>query len=201
MKVIFIRHGESTANIGIPTRDMSKIALTSAGQAQASYIAASWTSAPTLIAISPFLRTHLTALPTMARFPEVSVDVLPMEEFTYLEPSRWCDSTREQRLPYVEAYWQNADPSYQDGPGAESFSMLLLRVRQTLQRLAALPQGSLVYAFSHGLFMQVLRMHLMYPSWSDQKIMASYITTNQKNPIHNVGLIEIHLNHQQWAVA
>lgn len=200
MRVIFIRHGESTANIGIPTDDMSKIGLTALGQVQATAIADHWTSTPTLIATSAFLRTHQTALPTMARFPDVAVEILPMEEFTYLEPSRWCNSTREERLPFVETYWRNVDPSFQDGPGAESFSMLVARVKMTLKHLSALHADSLVYAFSHGQFMQVLRMHLMHPIWSDQTLMANYLATNKQSPIHNTGLITIGLNQANWVI-
>ena len=36
-----------------------------------------------------YLRTQQTAQPTIERFPEVPVAVWPIQEFTYLEPSRW----------------------------------------------------------------------------------------------------------------
>ena len=201
MKVIFIRHGESTANVGIPTNDMSKIVLTSKGQTQAAHLAASWTLEPSLITTSSFLRTQLTAQPTILRFPDVPVEVLPMEEFTYLEPSRWSGSTLEERLPYVESYWKNADSSYQDGPKAESFSNLMHRMHMTLKCLAEQPKESLIYAFSHGQYMQVLRMHLMYPSWSDQKLMAHFGSTYKENPIRNTELITVIQNNQnQWII-
>lgn len=81
-----------------------------------------------------------------------------MEEFTYLEPSRWNGTSRTERLPHIEAYWQTADPSYRDGPRAESFDTLLGRVETTLARLEKLPADALVYAFSHGQFMQAVRV-------------------------------------------
>ncbi|WP_295853616.1 phosphoglycerate mutase family protein [uncultured Xylophilus sp.] len=110
MQVTFIRHGESTANAGLPSTYPAAIALTPRGHAQAAQVAAAWEQAPALIAVSPFLRTRLTAQPTIARFPQVPVEVLPMEEFTYLEPARWNGTTRDQRLPMITRYWQNADP-------------------------------------------------------------------------------------------
>jgi probable phosphoglycerate mutase len=44
MRAIFIRHGESTGNAGIPSNDLSQIALTERGYAQATSVAEAWTS-------------------------------------------------------------------------------------------------------------------------------------------------------------
>ena len=137
MRAIFIRHGESTGNVDIPASDHSQIALTERGHTQAVAVAETWTDRPELIALSPYLRTHLTAEPTIQRFPDVPVEVLPMQEFTYLKPSRWNGTSRNQRLPHIEAYWKAADPDYCDGPGAEAFSTLLVRVATTLARLVS----------------------------------------------------------------
>jgi probable phosphoglycerate mutase len=84
VRAIFIRHGESTGNLDIPAGDLSQIALTERGHAQAVAVAETWTDRPQLIALSPYLRTHLTAEPTIQRFPDVPIEVLPMQEFTYL---------------------------------------------------------------------------------------------------------------------
>jgi hypothetical protein len=35
---------------------------------------------------SPHLRTQQTTAPTIERFPDVPVEVWPIEEFTYLQP-------------------------------------------------------------------------------------------------------------------
>ncbi|MDP9900718.1 histidine phosphatase family protein [Variovorax ginsengisoli] len=150
VKVFFVRHGESTGNAGIPSFDLSKLELTPLGHAQAKSTALGWPQRPTLIAMSPYLRTHLTAQPTIDRFPDVPVEILPMEEFTYLEPSRWNGTSRQVRLPHIESYWGSADPEFCDGPGAESFQTLLDRVGRTLARFEGLPSDALVYAFSHG---------------------------------------------------
>jgi broad specificity phosphatase PhoE len=189
MKIVFVRHGESTGNAGIPTHDLSMLELTERGTAQAHEIASGWTNVPDLIATSPYLRTKLTAAPSISRFPNAAVEILPMEEFTYLEPSRWNGTSRASRLPHIEAFWSTADPTYRDGPGAESFDTLLSRVRSTFDRLATMRQGSLVYAFSHGQFMQAARMRLMLPTWSSKELMRRFWAFDKENPIPNGGSI------------
>ncbi|WP_454901632.1 histidine phosphatase family protein [Variovorax gossypii] len=191
MKVIFVRHGESTGNAGAAAADHSAMALTALGRAQAATLAHSWHARPDLIATSAFLRTRLTAEPTIARFPGVPVKVLPMEEFTYLEPSRWNGTLRIERVPHIEAFWRTADPTYRDGPGAESFEDFLGRVDQTLSMLQALTPQSLVYAFSHGQFMQAVRLVLSHPQWTARQVMASFWSFNAGNPICNGELLEV----------
>src|SRR3546814_8316697 len=138
MRAIFIRHGQSTGNAGVPCDDLGAIELTELGQEQAREVAASWTQAPALIVTSPYTRTRQTAAPTIARFPGVPVEVWPIEEFTYLQPARWNGTRSAERMPHLERYWSAADPDYCDGEGAESFSTLLRRCEAALTRLAAM---------------------------------------------------------------
>src|SRR3546814_10533785 len=67
MRAIFIRHGQSTGNAGVPCDDLGAIELTELGQEQAREVAASWTQAPALIVTSPYTRTRQTAAPTIDR--------------------------------------------------------------------------------------------------------------------------------------
>ena len=120
MRAIFIRHGESTANTGLASADVASIALTQRGEGEASRIAQEWSEVPSLIVTSPFQRTKQTAAPTIARFPGVTVEIWPIEEFTYLQPARWNGTASADRRPHVERYWTAADPAYCDGEGAES---------------------------------------------------------------------------------
>lgn len=197
--MFFVRHGESTGNAGVPCFDLSKLELTDSGREQAERTAANWPRPPTLIAMSPYLRTHLTAEPTIRRFPDVPVEILPMEEFTYLEPSRWNGTSRQTRLPHIEAYWGNADPSHCDGPGAESFETLLGRVERTLQRFEALPVDALVYAFSHGQFMQAVRQSLLHPTWTAQQKMAHFWAFNAAHPILNADVLAVRFGDGRWS--
>ena len=45
--------------------------------------------------------------------------------------------------PHLERYWGEADPTYCDGEGAESFGTLLRRAEAELMRLAARPPSPL----------------------------------------------------------
>ena len=152
MRAVFVRHGQSTGNAGTPCHDLASIELTELGWKQAREVARAWTETPTLIVTSPYLRTRQTAEATIQRYPDVPVEVWPMEEFTYLQPSRWNGTRSAERMPHLERYWADADPDpdWCDSKGAESFAALLHRAEAAPARLAALPSSSLVYVFSHS---------------------------------------------------
>lgn len=124
LTVRFIRHGESASNAGAATVDTNSTPLTALGREQAFTVRDSFTAAPDLIVTSPFLRARQTAELTQQRFPDVPVEVWPVEELTFLEPARYAGTTAEQRRPWVAVYWQAADPFSVDGPGAELFADL-----------------------------------------------------------------------------
>jgi broad specificity phosphatase PhoE len=174
MRAIFVRHGQSTGNAGIPCNDLSLLELTELGREQAHQIAKSWTEPPSLIVTSPYLRTQQTAEPTINRFREVPVEVWPIQEFTYLQPLRWNGTRSIERRLHVGAYWQTADPEYCDGPGAESFATLLRRTEAALSRLEALSDDALVYVFSHGQFMQALRSSVTDDGTTDKQKMELF---------------------------
>jgi broad specificity phosphatase PhoE len=185
MKAIFVRHGQSTGNAGSPTNDLSQLQLTELGQNQASSIAETWAERPALIVTSPYLRAIQTSEPTVRRFPEALVETWPIHEFTYLEPSRWNGTSRKERLPYIEDYWRSADPSYRDGPGAESFATLLRRAEGAIERLKAFPGKNDVALFSHGQFMQAVWHTVHLPGWTDKHKMQHFWAYDQANPIAN----------------
>jgi broad specificity phosphatase PhoE len=56
MRAIFIRHGQSTGNVGIPANDLSLLELTDLGWRESREVAASWTEIPSLIVTSPYHR-------------------------------------------------------------------------------------------------------------------------------------------------
>lgn len=183
--ITFIRHGESTGNAGMAAHDLSQIDLTEKGRQQAEDLARAWTERPTLIVTSPYLRARRTAQPTIERFPGVPVEQWPVQEFTYLEPSRWNGTSRTSRLPAIEAYWQAADPEYRDGPGAESFSNLLRRAENALQGLAEARDGSNVLVFAHGQFLQAVRLTLCLPNATDHEKMVWFPGFDREHPVRN----------------
>lgn len=183
-----VQHGESAANAGIATTDSATIPLTPAGWSQAHQVAAGLPQRPDLIVVSPYLRTQQTAEPTMRRFADVPVETWPVQEFTYLAPSRCIDTTAGQRRPLVEAYWHRCDPNHAGGSDAESFSAMLGRVRDLRGRLAA-HQAGCVVVFTHGQVMQALRLLGAHPAASDRKLMARFLEFDRCSPVHNGQLL------------
>jgi probable phosphoglycerate mutase len=201
MQVTFIRHGQSTANAGVPCDDIALIGLTEIGRQQAIKVGKGWADKPSLIITSPFLRTQQTASPTIERFPEVQVDIWPIQEFTYLQPARWNGTLSSERMPHIERFWANADPTYCDGEGAESFADLLRRVEETLDRLSKLSDDAPVYVFSHGQFMQASRSLITDPSLSDQERMRKFWRESKSDEIPIPALLRLRMRDGTWKIA
>ena len=191
MQVFFIRHGQSTGNAGMPCHDLALIELTDLGWRQAREVAADWKQRPDLIVTSPYLRTQQTATPTIERFSDVSVEIWPIQEFTYLRPSRWNGTLSSERLPAIERYWAEANPDYCDGEGAESFRTLLERVQETLDRLATMPDCSLVYVFSHGQFIQALQSLVIDTESTSSEKMRKFWVRGEPPFIGNCQLLNL----------
>ena len=164
-------------------------------------MAASWTEAPALIVTSPYTRTRQTAAPTIARFPGVPVETWPIEEFTYLQPSRWNGTRSAERMPHLERYWSAADPDYCDGEGAESFATLLRRCEAALARLAAMPPASLVYVFGHGQFIQAARAIVADAHLDDRGKMLGFWRKGEPPAIHNAQRVSFHWQGGRWSCA
>ena len=141
----FLRHAESAGNAGLPTSDPSTIPLTAAGRFAAETAANDYDGpTPDLIVVSPFRRAQETAAPFRRRFASALVEELPVQEFTYLSPTRCGTSSAEERRPLVEAYWKTATPATNDGPGAESFQDFITRVQTALVTLDNRPEQSIL---------------------------------------------------------
>jgi broad specificity phosphatase PhoE len=198
-QAIFIRHGQSRANIGDWLGPFAEAPLTALGEQQAAALAATWPAAPAMIVVSPYLRARQTAAPTMARFPAVPVETWPIHEYTFWDPIYWGGAPPVEAMEDVAKYWRLADPAERRAdssgdpertyPDSESFSDLLRRTEETLDRLATLDlpamklQGldaeagelrSSVLLFTHGHFMQALRHTLQWPQWTHAQKMANF---------------------------
>lgn len=198
MRAVFIRHGHSTANAGVPSENLALIELTELGRRQAGDVAAAWTECPSLIVTSPYVRTRQTAEPTIKRFPDVPVRIWPIQEFTYLEPSRWNGTLSEERMPHIVRYWEQADPEYCDGADAESFATLLRRAEVALERLEKLPKDALVYVFSHGQFIQAARSLVTESELSNREKMRRFWTKGKPPVIDNGQLVWLEFNSAGW---
>jgi len=199
VRVIFIRHGESTTNAGAVCEDVALVELTERGWQQARDLAAGWTETPDLIVTSPYTRARQTAQPTIELFPQVPVEVWPIQEFMSLEPIRWNRTTFEERRPFSDSYWRSCDPNWSDGPAAETFATLLQRTEDALMRLSAMPPESLVFAFGHGHFMQAVRVTVLHPSAGPAEKMRAF--GGETTGIGNTEKIEYVNTNGVWSLA
>lgn len=153
---------------------------------------------PNLIVTSPYLRTKQTAQPTFERFPDVPVEIWPVQEFTYLEPSRWNGTLVRERRERVESYWRECDPEFCDGPGAESFVTLLRRNEDALRTLTTLPPGTEVFIFSHALFMQAIRVTVVDAYAPARQKMGNFVSACRMSPIQNEMAMALQLEEDGW---
>ncbi|KVE98199.1 hypothetical protein WJ01_07540 [Burkholderia vietnamiensis] len=188
LRVACFRHGESAANAGDATHDPASIPLTEKGQQQALRISRRFASPPDAVICSPFHRAQQTAAPTLSQFRLMPGETWPIQEFTYLAPARCAGTSAAQRRPLVEMYWDTSDPTFVDGPGAESFAAFIERVRTALNRLAKLHCSSdlAVVMFGHGQFFQAMRWLIETGApIIDADAMRAFRLIDQRSPIHN----------------
>jgi probable phosphoglycerate mutase len=189
-RVFLVRHGQSVANAGGRTADHDTNPLTDLGRTQSANFAEHIPCRPTVFIVSPFLRAQQTAEPLRRRFPEVPVEVWPIQEFTFLEPTSHKDSTEADRQPHVEDYWQRQDPAFRAGPGAESFTQFFNRAREAIHRLETTNPGGCIILFTHGYFMQAVRLVVRFPNATDAELMANFLRFHLVNFIQNTDSLE-----------
>jgi broad specificity phosphatase PhoE len=189
MKVWLVRHGESTANAGLPSTNHADVQLTPRGREQAEAVAQRVQEPPGLLIVSPFLRARDTAETIRRRWPAVPVETWPIEEFTYLSPQRCRNTTVEMRKPWVAEYWQRADPAHVDGPGAESFAQFMQRLRDFRTRLVE-RRERFVVAVGHGQFFRALLWGAPHDFESSPARMVEYRSAETARPMANGEIIE-----------
>ncbi len=188
-----VRHGESTANAGLPTENHADVPLTPRGREQAEAVAQRIDARPGLLVVSPFLRARDTAGAIQRRWPGTPMETWPIEEFTYLSPERCRNTTVDMRKPWVADYWQRAEPQHVDGPGAESFAQFMQRLRDFRTRLLAHGEQTgdgFVVAVGHGQFFRALlwgEPHGFEPSAAR---MGEYRSAETARPMANGEIIE-----------
>ena len=201
--VRLVRHGESAANAGAATLDHASIPLTEKGIEQAKLVAQSVGRAPELIVASPFSRARATADATISVFLDAPFETWPIEEFTYLDPTRCVNTTVGQRKAWVDHYWANADPSYVDGEGAESFLEFVDRARSFLDHLAT-HSAQDILAFSHGQFLNAVAWLIeRKPLQVDAQAMIEWRRYEIDNHVRNgCGyFVTRAIGHSSWAVS
>ena len=189
-RIILVRHGQSVTNAGGRAADQVSNPLTELGRSQAREFAERLDCKPTLIVTSPFLRAQQTSEPLRQRFPDVPVEEWPIHEFSFLNSALHRGTSEADREPHVVGYWQREDPAYIDGPEAESFTLFLDRAREAIRRLVSGNPGGCVVVFTHGFFMQAIRLVLLFPNATDAELMANFQRFHFLHLIQNVDLLE-----------
>jgi 2,3-bisphosphoglycerate-dependent phosphoglycerate mutase len=191
--VWLIRHGQSQANAGVATEHPSSIALTDLGHEQARAVSGQVEGTPDQIVVSPFMRTLHTAQPLLDKLQAegASVPVLqwPIQEFTYLSPVRCRGTTAHDRKAWAQAYWERADPDWEDGDGAESFRQLMRRVDAFSMQLAASRGWNVV--FGHGMFFKAFLIALEHGFDVSPQSMKRYRALESAAPVHNAQIIKL----------
>lgn len=188
-KIILVRHGQSLANAGgLCDGDHSTNPLTDLGREQARAFAEEFSGLPTRFIRSQYLRARQTSEPLLARLSDVPVEEWPVHELSYLAIN--CPTTDEGLMPRAKVFWQRGDPAHIDGPGVESFSEFLARVRSVIGKLAKMPAGEHIVVFTHGFWMQAFRLLLLFPQATDAEIMRSFRRFHNSHFIANTEALE-----------
>lgn len=182
-----IRHGQSTSNVGIWSSRSYDVTLTDLGHVQAQKIADQILTSPAHIISSPMRRALQTAEPTQIKWPDVPLDIWPIQEFAYLSRSKYERKTAEQRAQFVRDYWTNLDPFYCDGADSESFAGFIDRLKVFHQDL--MNEKGHVLVFGHGQFFKAFLLgtrqgFLATPEW-----MRSFHQEESTHPLQNGEII------------
>lgn len=176
-RLLLLRHGQSTLNLGLAAEDYSLAPLTDEGIRQAEEASRNLPFEPELIVSSPYLRTVQTAEPIRKRFPQAKWELWnELHEFTYLEPASCKGLTKDERRPRSRVYWKATDPDYVDGEDAESFRMLMHRADIVLERLQDRRESRII-AVSHEQFIKAFLMTLHGRDTDMIKVMRQFKKT------------------------
>jgi hypothetical protein len=132
--VMIVRHAQSAANAGERTSDPAVIPITDLGRSQAQCVSTLLREPPDVIVVSRYIRTVQTAEAVTSRFPNISVEEWPVQEFTYLDQALCAGTTSSEREVLVDAYWKALDPQLRNGRGCESFSDFVHRASDPFLR-------------------------------------------------------------------
>src|SRR5579872_1610726 len=194
-RFFLIRHGQSQANAGLATIAPKDVELTSEGYEQARKIAVFLReyTALNLIVTSRYLRTKQTAYQTRCEFRLIPHKEWKVEEFTYLSPEYFGNSTIYERRPLVDAYWDQHEPSFKDGYGSESFNDFMGRVQGVTRKLKkAASKGETIAVFSHEQFISAVLWSLNdEPARDDPEAMRAFRNYFNSHRIPNGSIVEV----------
>lgn len=189
LKIWLIRHGESTTNIGLTDGKPEHAVLTSKGHQQANELLLKFDATPDLIITSPLIRTHETARPILQKWPAVSVEVWPIQEFLYIDPVKYQQLNKEQRLATINNYWQSCDTLFCDSERVESFMSFVNRLKNFHQQL--LEKTGFVVVIGHGQFLKAYQLGLEMGFNANRNWMQNFRTTETAQPMLNCEIVKL----------
>lgn len=189
----FIRHAESVGNAGARTQEASSYPLSELGFRQARQLAAALPLEPDLILVSPYVRAQQTADFAIRRFPNVRVEVWPVQEVQYLDPALCVGTTQDERNVLADAYWDRCEPDYA-APDAESFTGFIARAADTLQRLGKRTEKR-IFVFCHGRMMDAFAwLNLTRPSVINVSAMRQFSNFFRGFTVPNCSVLPLHFH-------
>lgn len=189
-----LRHGSSVSNEGGATSDSWQIPLTLQGHGEAAEASRQWAllagAEPFKLISSPMLRARQTAEHILARYPHVSLHVVPdLREFEPFDFSQLPPMSPEQRRPLMERYWSACNPE-QVGSGvrAESFAGFRKRVQAVLDDIRSSPVRTLAVCHGGVIKLATLLTCVEGPSLDPQALMRAWLVAPT---IKNCGCMQV----------
>ncbi len=159
-RLIFIRHGQSIANVESRFAGHSNFDLSEVGYRQAELAAAYLKEHEKITAVysSDLLRAWHTALPTARLF---GLTPIPDTGLREIYAGKWEGLTfaeLQERFPEEYRTWRQ-ECSRLRCPGGESMSEVYDRARETVQRIAAANPGGTLAIATHAMFLRALHAY------------------------------------------
>ncbi|WP_370680724.1 histidine phosphatase family protein [Comamonas sp. GB3 AK4-5] len=198
--ITFVRHGQSTANLGAVSAPHPDIPLSLLGQAQAQLLASSLPTQPALVLASPYIRAQDTAQPYCQQWGLAAQLEPLLHEMDAIAYECIAGMEGEQRMAVAAKYWEAADPDLRTGTQAETYAEFGRRVQQfRSQNLPQLPDRSVV--FGHGLWMAMLCWQLSGFAWEGREGMQAFKRFQMGWPMPNGASYRVQGDGQMpWAV-
>jgi probable phosphoglycerate mutase len=191
-----IRHSESQANSGKKTTHPGTSILTQRGLLQSECIASSIPCKPDIIIHSPYTRALQSAQATINKFPGVTVEEWPVQEFVYLPHEKYLNTTEDDRLQATNQYWEECDPKKKASDEAESFADFINRMETIIEKL--MNRRDHIIVFTHGHVIRAMIWKIITGTLKKDAVgMAQYRSLRQAIFIPNAAILKIRLDEQE----
>ncbi|OOF46458.1 hypothetical protein BKK51_02225 [Rodentibacter trehalosifermentans] len=186
MKQLYlIRHAESLANAGGESLPDRNIPLSEKGKQQAQALIHRLPK-PHQVFTSEFLRTQQTAAPYL-QYHGLSAEPLAcLNEFSYLPFETIQSLNAEQRRPFSQQFWQQAEPTLQLSPQVDSFVLFNRRIDAFLA--FAKQAENRTVCFTHGIWLSLLIWRLLGFSSDSSQMMKQFYSWQKTLPMENTAI-------------